>query len=228
MKPCWKTVTVTEMKTRRVDKGHWVCEEVPAPFRAFCQRLGNGFGGHGHRKGCGDPCGDPCAQNCQPCPPTRTVKRWHSCWTTECYPVTCCKRVCEMVPQVCKVTTWKCVAKQVTCKVCTYVCEPCTTTQTYTCCETRQVPYQCTRNVVTCVPCEEEVTCTRYVAKTVYRQVPVSHGNGCCDTGYSCCSSGRGGHRLFSNFRGGCGGLFGGGHGHRNNGCNSGCGGGCH
>ena len=89
---------------------------------------------------------------------------------------------------------------------------------------TKQVPYTCTRNVMTCVPCEEWVTCTRYVAKQVYRQVPV---NNCCES-YSCCSSGGHGHghKMFSNFRGGFfgGGGHGGGHGH-GGGCDS-CGGG--
>jgi hypothetical protein len=193
------------MKTRCVDKGNWVCEEVPAHFRAFCQRIGSG---HGHRNDCCDPC--------PPCPPTRTVKRWHSCYVNECYPCTVCRKVCTMVPQTCKVCTYKCVAKQVTNKVCSYVCVPCTRTETYTCCETRQVPFTCTRNVTTCVPCEEMVTCTRYVSRTVYRQVPVSN---CCESYSCCCSNGRHGHGLFSNFRGG--------HGHHGGGCNSGCGGGC-
>jgi hypothetical protein len=211
MKPCWKTVQVTEMRTKKVDKGCWTYEEVPAHFKAFCQRLGGGFGGHGHKNSC-DPCA-PCVPACKPTP-TRCVKKWCSNWVTECYPVTCCKKVCEMVPTVCKVTSYKCVPKQVTCKVCEWVCEPCTKTETYTCYETKQVPFTCTRNVVQCVPVEEWVTCTKLVAKTVYREVPIS--NACCNNGpYTCCSSG--GHKLFSNFRG----LF-----HRNN-CGSSCGSSC-
>jgi hypothetical protein len=217
MKPCYSYVNETVMKSRKVDKGHWVCEEVPAHFKAFCQRLGQG---HGHNNCC-DPCACPA-----PCPPTRTVKKWCPCWVTECYPCTVCKKVCTMVPETCKVCTYKCVAKQVCNKVCSYECVPCVTQQTYTCYETKQVPFTCTRNVMTCVPCEEMVTCTRYVAKTVYRQVPVSCNNNCCESFSSCCSSGGHGHghKLFSNFRG---------HGHNScnscgSSCGSGCGGGCH
>jgi hypothetical protein len=216
MKPCYSYQQVTEMRTKKVDKGYWCTEEVPAHFKNFCNRLAHACS----RK---NDCCDPCAPACPPAPATRCKKRWVSCWVTECCPVTVCKKVCTMKPECVKVCTYKCVARQVTCKVCEYVCEPCVRTETYCCHETRQVPVTCTRNVWTCVPCEEWVTCTRLVSKTTYRQVPACNNscNTCCETTTSCCSSG--GHKLFR-------GLFSRrGHGHSNGCCESSCGnGGCH
>jgi hypothetical protein len=218
MKPCYSYQNVTEMRSKKVDKGYWVNEEVPAHFKNFCNRLGS----FGHHK---NDCCDPCASSCNSCPApaTRCVKKWCPCWVTECCPVTVCKKVCTMKAECVKVCTYKCVTKTVTCKVCEYVCEPCYKTETYCCHETRQVPVTCTRNVVSCVPCEEWVTCTRLVAKTTYRQVPACNTscNSCCETSNNCCGNG-GGHKLR--------GLFANrGHGHKNDCCASSsscCGGG--
>jgi len=212
MKACYSYQNVTEMRSHKVDKGHWVCQEVPAPFKDFCNRL--------CKKG-GDCC-NPCAQ---PCPATRTVKKWHHCWVTECCPVTVCKKVCTMVPEVVKCCSYQCVAKQVTCKVCEYVCVPCVKTETYCCYESKQVPVTCTRNVWSCVPCEEWVTCCRMVAKTTYCQVPAcntSCNTSCCETSNSCCGKG---HGFLTGFRGMFSkGSCGKGHGHSS--CGSSCGGG--
>jgi hypothetical protein len=229
MKSHWSYQTVTEMKTKRVDRGHWTCEEVPAHFQNFLAKCKGGFG-HGHR---GNDC---CEQQCQPepCPKTRTVKKWCSNWVTECYPVTCCKKVCTQTPETCQVTTYKCVTRQVTCKELCWVCEPCTRTETYTCNVQRQVPYTCTRQVWECVPFQETVACTRYVKKAIPCAAPAPAPVNCapvCETTTSCCetSSRCGGHGLFGGLRNKMGG-----HGHRNNnncggcGVETSCGGGCH
>ncbi len=207
MRPHYSYVNETVMKSRRVDRGYWECVEVPDHFRNFCNGLRHRFG---HRNDCCEPC--------PPCPATRTVKRWHACWTTECYPCTVCRKVCEMRPEVCRVTVCRTVTKQITCNETTYVCVPQTRVETYTCCETRQVPCTATRNVVRCVPYEETVTCCRMVSRTVYRQVPAPS---CCETECTpCCGGGHGHHGggLLS-------GLFNrGGRGHHHGGgCSSGC-----
>jgi hypothetical protein len=219
MKTKWSYQTVTEMRSKKVDRGHWVCEEVDAPFQNFLAKLH-----HCCKK-------NDCCEPCPPCPKTRTVKRWCSNWVTECYPVTCCKKVCCQVPQTCTFTTYKCVARQVTCKELCWVCEPCTKIETYTCHVTKKVPYTCTRKVWDCVPCQETVTCTRYVKKAICAPAPApapccptSCEAPCCET-TSCCD--RGGFRLFGGLRD----RFMGGHCRKNDcggcGVETGCGG-CH
>jgi hypothetical protein len=200
---------------------------VDAPLRNLFHGCGL-FGGHG-RGCCADPCADPCgsANNCCERPrATRTVRRWTSCWVTECVPVTCCKRVCETVPVTCKVCTYKCVTRNVTCQVCCYECVPVTKTVNVCCYETRKVPFTCTRCVAHCVPTVVNVECCRMVSRTVYRQVPVvAHaapaGHGCHDACQPCCER----RRHFS----GCGLFSGGLFGHRRGGCcDTGCNTGCH
>jgi len=176
MKPCWSTVQETCMKKQLVCLGHWECREVPT-----CSLF--------HKA---SSCCDPCATSC--CKPTRTKKVWVNCPEyTEC-PVTVCKKVCTMVPTTCKVCVSTPVWSEVTCQVCTYKCVSKQVVQKYTCYESRSVPCKATRTVSVCVPYEVDVTCTRYVSRTVTKQVPCDSGCGdscgtscassCCDT---CC-----------------------------------------
>lgn len=214
MRPHWETQTVTVMKSRRVDRGHYVYSEVPAPFKTLCNRLQWRMDSFGHNSCC-NPC-DPCCSSkpCPPAPATRCVKKWCSNWVTECYPVTCCKKVCVMRPETICCTEYKCVPRQITCKVTEYVCEPKVCTENYTCCVTKRIPYQCKRQVWTCVPYEYTETCTRYVQRTVCKQVPChntcgsSCGSSCCEADCSPCCGSRhslfGGFNLLSRFRG-CG-----------------------
>jgi hypothetical protein len=224
MKPCYHTVTETKMVTKCVDRGHYECREVYSPCKAFC----NGLSGLCHRHNDCDPCNPP------PCPPSNCVTRkvWVPCMVQECCPVTCCRKVCEMRPEVIKVNTCRTEWREEKVKVCSYRCVPEQQVQKYTVCIMQQVPYEATRCVSVCVPCEETVTCTRMVAKTVLREVPCAPTTDCCSS--PCCGSGHGGHRLFSGFGGGCGGcgghrLFSGfGHGGHGGGCaTGGCAAGC-
>jgi len=212
MRPCYHTVTETKMVTKCVDRGHWECREVYSHWKALCNKAG----GLGHRHhGCGDACGSCC----EPCPPSNCVTRkvWVPCMVQECCPVTCCRKVCEMRPEVIKVNTCRTEWREERVKVCSYRCVPEQVCQKYTVCVMQRVPYQCTRCVSVCVPCEELVTCTRYVARTVTREVPCAPVNECCGSS-NCCESHR--HSLFrgaSHLRG---------HGHRHGGCcESSCGG---
>jgi hypothetical protein len=202
MKTHWTYRNECVTKTKRVDHGYWECCEVPAPFKDFCNRVKWSHSRH-----------DCC--ECPPCPATKTVKKWHCNWVTECYTENCCKKVCVQVPEVCNVTVTRCVPKQVVRQVTEYVCTPTTRTENYTCYETRQVPFTATRNVTVCVPYEECVTCCRMVARTVYRQVPAPTC-GCETECTPCCSSGHRGHGLLS------------GRGHHSScsSCSNGCG--CH
>jgi hypothetical protein len=209
MKPCYKTVCETKMVTKCVDRGHWECREEYSAWKAFCNHLGSIHS-------------DPC---CNPCPPSNCVSRkcWVPCMVQEQCPVTCSRRVCEMVATTVKVQTCRTEIREEKVKVCVTKCIPETRVEKYTVCKQIQVPYECTRTVCVQVPCEEMVTCTRMVARTVLKEVP-------CNTGCNdCCNPCGGGHfGLFhgaSLFRGcGCGGC-GTGCGSCGGGCNSGCGG---
>ncbi len=185
---------VTEMTTRRVDRGHWECREVP---------VSNG-GGHllgrlfhrSHKSSCGDDC-------CAPC--TKTVRCWVPNWVCEQVPVTRCVRVCEQVPCTIKVNVCRVERREEQVQVTVMKCVPETRTETYTAHVCRSMPYQATRKVAVCVPHTEKVTCTRMVCRTVAKQVPCEPA--CCET--TCCKPR---HRLF-------GGLFSGHHGRGGSGC---------
>jgi hypothetical protein len=210
MRPCYRTVTETKMVTKCVDRGHYECREEYSHWKALCNKAGS-LGNCFHR--------DDCCNPCPPCPPNNCVTRkvWVPCMVQECCPVTCCRKVCEMRPEVVKVQTCRTEWREEKVRVCTYRCVPEQVVQKYTVCINEMVPYQATRCRTVCVPCEETVTCTRMVMRTVTREVPcappcTTECNPCCETH---------GHRsLFS----GCG-LFSGGHRHGGCGCDSGCGG---
>jgi hypothetical protein len=223
MKPCWSYQNVTTYQCRTVDRGHWECREVPCRQGLFGGHGGGGglFGGHGHRNRGGD-----CCEPCPPCPPpTRTVKVWVPCRVTEQVPVTCCKKVCTMVPTTCRVTVNRTEWREQTCQVCTYQCVTENRVEKYTVCVTRQIPCQGTRTVRVCVPCQETYQACRMVSRCVARQIAdtccSSPCNDCCPT--DCCGSGRG-HGLFG---GKFGGLFGGRGGRGGHGHGGGYGGGC-
>src|SRR5262249_35282866 len=143
MKPCWTTQTCTEWRTRCVDRGHYECREVYSHRAAMRNRL------HGHRPRHGDCC-NPCPPPC----PHKTVKVWVPCRVEERYPVTRCKRVCTMVPTVVRVPVCRQVWQERQVQVCVMQCVPETRVCRVTVMTTRQVPYQCTRNVTVCVPQE--------------------------------------------------------------------------
>jgi hypothetical protein len=233
MRPHYSYVTETKCVTKCVDRGHYECREQYSCFKALC----NGLQGLCSR-GCGDSCGG-CDSGCGNtsnacCAPSNCVTRkvWVPCMVQEQCPVTCCRKVCTMCPEVCKVQTCRTEYKDVVCKVCVTRCIPETRVEKYNVCCHRMVPYEACRTVCCRVPCEETVTCTRWVAKQVTREVPCETSNACCDTGNacrtSCCSlfrhhgcGGCGdscGHKsCFSGLFSGCGGC--GGCGHAKTGC---------
>src|SRR5262249_36285460 len=154
---------VTEYKTRWRTVGHWECCEVPVRK-------------HGHRNGCCDTC----------C--TKTVKKWVTCKVCEQCPVTRCHKVWDSVPCTEQVCTYRTEHRKVPYQVCRYKCVPECRTETYTCTETRTVPFTCTRNVQVCVPFCETCTGTRMVVRCVARQVPCAPS---CDTSCCCCPAPR-------------------------------------
>jgi hypothetical protein len=221
MKPCYSYVTETKMVSKCVDRGHWECREEYSHWKAFCNHLGS-------------LCSSDC---CCSCPPSNCVSRrvWCPCMVQECCPVTCCRRVCEMRPEVCRVQTCKIEVREEKCKVCVTRCCPESHVEKYTVCLSKMVPYEATRTVCCSVPHEEMVTCTRMVARCVTREVPCCNDpcntccNSCntcntcnsCNSCDSCCNTCGHGCGLFSGcslFRG-CG-LFGG-CGNSCNSCNS-------
>jgi len=202
MRPCWTTQTVTEMRCRWVDRGHYECREVYSHRAAMHNRLHKARR-HGHHGDCCEPCPEPCP------PPTKTVKVWVPCKVQEQYPVTTCRRVCTMVPTVVRVNVCRQVWREERVNVCSWRCVPEQRVCRTTVMTTRTVPYQATRTVTVCVPTEQLVTCTRLVSRTVTRQVPVSPCEESCVT--VCCNGGKHGARG-RHFRGR-------GHGHRNGGC---------
>jgi len=147
---------VTEMVSKRVDRGHYECREVECPVRSFVSRFGRG----------GNDCCDPCPR------PTRTKKVWVSCWVTECCPVTRCKKVCVETPVKCMDNVCKPVWTEEKVQVCTYKCVQESRVEKVTVMVQKKVAYQTTRTVNVCVPHTETVQMTRMVARCVARQVP--------------------------------------------------------
>jgi hypothetical protein len=209
MRPHYSYVTETKMVCKTVRHGHWECREVYCFSRDLQHRLGRLC----HRHDCCDCC-QPCCER-----PTRTKRVWVTCCETVQCPVTCCRKVCTMVPEktcvhVCR-PTYHTETYQVTC----YRCVPHQHVETYTVCVPHMVPVPATRTVRVCVPYQETVTCCRMVPHTVTRQVPCAVAQACCAN--VCCEE-HGCHcqrRFF-------GGLFRGHHGCEE-GCGEGCGGGC-
>ncbi len=161
----WKTVMVTEMKSKTVS------HKVSVPYS---ETKGLSFADRLH-KIC-DPCYTPCPRTVSGC---RTEKHRE----TVCEPVTVCKKVAECVPVTKTVCTWECRPVQKT--VCTYECV--TKTVPTTVCKTRCVPtvetvtktvnvrkcvaYQATRQVTECVAVQEKVKVTKMVARVVEKDV---------------------------------------------------------
>jgi hypothetical protein len=182
-KTCYKYVQETCMKKKLVRMGHWECKEVQSLFGGF-------GGGSGHRHhGCGgDSCGsntcdNACDNACsKPCR-TRTKRVWVNCPEYRECPTTVCKKVCYTEAVKCKVNVCHNVWREEKVKVCTYQCVEEKRVEKCTVYEHRKVKCQATRTVRVCVPYEENVTCCKWVQKTVARQVPVSN---CCTTD-NCC-----------------------------------------
>jgi len=222
MRPHYSYVTETKYVTKCVDRGHYECRQEYSHFKAFCNGLSSlcsrGCGG------CGDSCGG-CDSGCGAstnncCAPNNCVTRkcWVPCMEQEQCPVTCCKKVCTMCPEVCKVNTCRTEWREEKCKVCVTRCIPETRVEKYTVCVRKLVPYEACRTVCCKVPCEETVTCTRWVARQVTREVPCNT----CETN-NCCDSGCGHRGLFQGCslfgHGGCGGCG------SHSSCGSSCGG---
>lgn len=169
-KSSWKTVCYTEMKSKKVDKGHYECQEVPVR-EGFCARF--------KKK-------DPCACDA---PKTELKKVWVPCMVEECYPVTKSKRekVCEQVCE--KVCTYRNETVTEMVPVVKKKCVPECQTVTKMVCKTRCVPYTATRNVSVCVPVTEMVSVTKKVC--VWEEVPAPACNPCAPAAAvaapSCC-----------------------------------------
>jgi len=173
MKAHWTCKPVTKTHTKCVDHGHYECREVPCGpscmdrMKKMCH----------HKKDC--CCEEECCA-----PKTKTVRCWVPCPVVETYTTCHMERTCEYVPEVCHVTTYKTVTKQVPCQITVCKKVPETHTETYTVCTTRSVPYQATRTVSVCVPHQETYTACRMVCHTVEKQVPCETT---CET--SCCKT---------------------------------------
>jgi hypothetical protein len=166
MKTCYEYRQVTCNVKKCVSRGHWECKEVckdPGFLKKLC---------------------DPCA-----CPHTVSKKCWVSCPVYVDCPVTKCQKVCVQKPVVCKVKVCKPVYREEQVQVCSYRCVEEKVVQKYTVAVTKKVPCKTTRTVRVCVPHEETVWCTRTVARTVERQVPVCETTTCCTPCRSCCRS---------------------------------------
>lgn len=172
MQQCVSYQPCTKMCRKCVDKGHWECREVECG-PSLADRLKKCF----KKKDC---CCEPC------CVKTKTVKCWVPCKVWVEYPVTTCQRVVTCKPVTVKVTVMKRVEKQVPCQVTTCKMVPTQETYTQTVMVQKQVAFQATRTVKVCVPHTETVTATRYVAKQVMKEVPVTT---CCKP--VCCESKR-------------------------------------
>ena len=207
LRPQYSYVNETKMVCKTVDRGHYECREVYDGWADFRNRLGKLC----HRR-------NDCCEPCEPCaPPTRLKKVWVPCKETVQCPVTCCRKVCTMVPETRQVTVCRPVYRQESYQVTCYRCVPKQRVETYTVCVPHQVPFQSTRTVRVCVPYQETVTCCRMVPRTVTRQVPAPVAQACCAN--VCCEE-HGNHcerRFF-------GGLFK--RGHHGHGDGEGCG--CH
>jgi hypothetical protein len=151
MQTCVTCKPVTHMTSRCVDRGHWECCEVPCKKS---HRLSGCLHRLCHRKSCCDSCAEPCCP-----PPTKTVRKWVPCKVWEQVPVTRMERVCESRPVKCHVTTYKREMREEKVQVTCWKCVPETRTQTCQVMVTRRVPYQATRTVAVCVPCQETVAC---------------------------------------------------------------------
>lgn len=178
MKTCTVCKPVTCMVRKCEDHGHYECQEVPCG-PSILDRLKK----FGHKSDCCDPCAPVC---CEPVK-TKTVKVWVPCkvWV-EC-PVTKMVRTTECHPEVVKVT---CCKTEIRCEQvpCTRVkCVPECKTETYTVNVQKCIPYQATRTVSVCVPCQEEVTMTRLVCRKVEKEVPVC-ATECCKPSFLSCS----------------------------------------
>jgi hypothetical protein len=162
---------VTQMVTRCVDAGgRYECREVS------CGAMSPGCGRRGlfrRRSACVDACA----------PATRMVSVYVPNYVTEQVPVTAVRHVVEQVSEKVKVTVYKPVARQETLKVTTYQCVPETREVKETVYVTKQVPYEATRKVASCVPVQEKVTLTRLVPVTAEKEVTITVGGFCGDCG---------------------------------------------
>jgi hypothetical protein len=191
LRPHWSYVTETKMVCKRVDRGHWECREV----YSFTKDLRNRLHRLCHRHDCCD-----CCECCER--PVRLKKVWCPCWVTEQHPVTCCRKVCTMVPEKVCVRVCRPVYKKVTCQETVCRCVAKQRVETYTVCVPHMVPVQAVRTVRVCVPYTETVTCCRMVPRTVTRQVPSAVAQCCCAN--VCCCEGhapRCHRRLFAGWR---------------------------
>jgi hypothetical protein len=168
MKTCYKSVQETVMCKHLVSLGHWECKSYQPLFTGL------------FHNSC-DPCNT--CNSCNSCNTCKTRKVWVCCPQYQECPKTVCKKVCYQVP----VKTCHPVCKRIeevqTVQVCKYNCVQ--VQEKYTVYTRVQVPCKGTRTVRCCVPVEENVTCTRMVARCVTREVPCdSCGRGCgsCDT----------------------------------------------
>jgi hypothetical protein len=169
MKQVCTTQQVTEMVTRKVDKGHWECREVPVEEH---KKMGS-FGHLLHREK------EDCCCKCA-CPQYVCKQCWVPCIVCEQVPVTVCKKVTNCVPTQVQVCCYHTVQKQVTVPCCVTKCVQERKTVTCNVCEKRQVPVQCTRTVCCCVPVQEAVTVCCCVPRCVQHKVPACSAPCCC------------------------------------------------
>jgi hypothetical protein len=161
MKKVVKCEQVHTTYKKCVDQGHWQFIEVPAGGGLFS----------GLRKSCGHGCKDECAPAC---PATVTKKVWcpNKVWI-DCPTVKTVRRT-ECVPETVQVCVKKPVYSEETVRVCTYKCVTEVVPTTCTVMVKKCTPYEAFRTVAKCVPVQEKYMATRYVEKTITKQVPVA------------------------------------------------------
>jgi len=143
---------VTKTVRKCVDRGHYECRLVevkPSLFERLCKK-------------------NDC---CEPCPKYKTKKCWVPCPVWEEHTVTCMVKETVCVPVKVKCTVNKIVTTEEKCQVTCHKCVAVQKEETYTCCETKMVPFKATRCVAHCVPHKETVECCRLVAKTVVKKI---------------------------------------------------------
>lgn len=197
-KTCCVKVPVCEEKVvmEKRKKVEWVTEykqKCHITFKKECKTIGCG-------DKCGSGCGDKCGSGCCDKGWNFSIPVYKPEVHRECVPCTVPKCTYECVPVTKKCITYKTEMKTETVPVCKTRCVPCVTQKEIVCCKQVCVPYQATRCVTVCEPCQETVNVCKMVPTWVEEACPAP-----CATQAAPCGDP------------GCG----------NKGCNDGCGSGC-
>lgn len=182
---------VTTFVTKIEDRGYWTCKEVPTLHSRLKMAVSHlcaskcptyeAFEGKGGKGGKGEPV----AAKCGPCIETRMIRCWHPCKVAVQCPVTEMRQVTTCVPETVTCMSRKLVCRETICQKEVKVCKPVCSTETFTVCVCKPEWTTETRKVCRKVPVESVETRTRYVARTVAKEVPIEPCHTCesCITG---------------------------------------------